>query len=89
MYADDNPVNKIDPSGKDALLCGLTLSVAGLGILLGAWIAISALATAGPEGLIAGFVLTSAGQTFAGAVVGSIATGLLGFLIAYVGHTCP
>ena len=34
VYADNDPINKVDPSGKAAnpLLCGLTLAVAGGGI---------------------------------------------------------
>ena len=90
VYANDEPNMLTDPTGRDSnpLLCGLTLGLAAAGIILGGWIAISALATVGTEGLIAGLILTSAGQSFVGGFLTALASGVGGILIAYLSGVC-
>jgi RHS repeat-associated protein len=46
VYAGDNPVNETDLSGGNGLLCGITISLLVVGVLVGAWLAISAIVAA-------------------------------------------
>src|ERR1019366_626957 len=86
VYAGDDPVNETDLSGENGLLCGITIGILVVGVLVGAWLAISAIVTA-PVGwaffVEGGIALSATGQGIVGGIFTAI-SGITGGIAALI-----
>jgi RHS repeat-associated protein len=88
-YAGDDPVNAVDSSGRDALLCGLVIAGIIAAAVVGIWLIASAIAAAGPEAAAVGEGLLLSG-TEQGIVSGAFIWigGLLAGIISLIAGAC-
>jgi RHS repeat-associated protein len=97
-YAEDNPINKYDPSGRCGLVCigGIALGVVAVGtgvgaVVVGAGAVATALATTSAVAGAGAFLadgdqcVTQGGVACVGAGVGAVATGGAGAIVVGVG----
>jgi RHS repeat-associated protein len=87
VYVDDDPVNMVNPSGKNAVACALTIAVLLLGSLISLWLIGSLLATAPADFTFfaadAAPLLSETGQAIVSDLWGfgvGIATAIIGFV---------
>jgi RHS repeat-associated protein len=90
VYAGDDPVNETDLSGENGLLCGITIGLLVVGVLVGAWLAISAIVAAPVDWAFfveGGIALSATGQGIVGGIVTGL-TSLGGGITALISGAC-